>query len=86
MDNKDTELSAELQMKLDEVERNAANEEAKQARFDLDKAKIVALLCFGLAFTLGIALRKGAVNSLIFGVFLGVAGFVTAGFQKGRKK
>ena len=86
MDKNDTELSAELQMKLDEVERNAANEEAKQPRFDLAKAKMVAVLCFGLAFTLGVALRKGVVNSLIFGIFLGIVGFVTAGFQKGKNK
>lgn len=85
MQDSDTQLPPELQQKLDEVEQAAEKAEKSTTRFDFAKARLVAVLCFGLAFTLGVALRQGIWNSLFFGFFLGAAGFVTAGFQKARK-
>ncbi|MBE6356275.1 MAG: hypothetical protein E7058_04080 [Lentisphaerae bacterium] len=79
-------LSPELKEKLLEVELEAARDDHSLPRFDKDKAILVGLFCFGLAFTLGIAMRTGAVKSLIFGVIVGGIGFATAGFQRPKKK
>ncbi|MBE6388693.1 MAG: hypothetical protein E7043_00795 [Lentisphaerae bacterium] len=86
MSEYDEKLPAELQAKLDEVELIAEEEEKKLPRFDKDRAIPVGAICFGLAFTLGIGLRSGVLVSLGFGVLVGLAGFITAGVQKPRKK
>lgn len=79
-------IPAELQMKLDEVENSAAEEEKKLPRFDLSKATLVGLCCAGLAFTLGIGLRAGFATAFAFGIIIGLAGFVTGGFQRPKVK
>ena len=79
-------LPPELQEKLDEVEKTADRAEAENSRFDGAKARLVGILCFGLALTLGIALRQGLLKSLMFGAFMALVGFVTAGFQRPKRK
>ena len=86
MDDQHEKLPAELREKLLEVELAAEAEERKLAHFDRSKATVVGLTCLGLGFTLGIALRQGVLPSVGFGVFMGLAGFVTAGFQKAKKQ
>jgi hypothetical protein len=86
MNNQHEEIPAELQLKLEEVEIKADEEEKKLPRFDLSKAITVGLCCLGLGFTLGIGLRAGAATSAAFGMIVGLAGFVTAGCQRPKVK
>lgn len=84
--DQEEKIPAELQEKLNDVEKKADLEERKNFRFDCEKGVMVGAICFGLAFTLGIAMRAGTLNALIFGVFTGAVGFLTAACQKPRKK
>lgn len=88
MENQEEKLSPALREKLLEVEIAAEREEKKNAlaRFDRDKAMLTGAVCCGLAFTLGIALRSGVIQSAVFGLLVGAFGYVTAGFQRLKKK
>lgn len=86
MDNNEEKLPPELREKLLEVELAAEAEERKLVRFDKQKALLIGLFSLGLGFTLGIAMRAGLAKALIFGVFCGLVGFVTGGFQRPPKK
>ena len=85
MNDQEEKLPPHLQMQLDEVEEKVNEEEKKNPRFDRNKALMIGLLCAGLGLTLGIAMRSGLKNSLFFGAFTGLAGFVTGGYQKAKK-
>lgn len=86
MEEHEEKLAPELKEKLLEVELEAEKTDTSLPRFDKDKAILVGLVCFGLAFTLGIAMRSGMFKALIFGVIVGGIGFATAGFQRPKKK
>jgi hypothetical protein len=75
-----------LQEQLDEVEEKAAVEERKNPRFDRQKGALIGLFCVGFGLTLGIAMRAGLRNALIFAVFTGLVGFVTGGCQRPKKR
>ena len=85
MEEKDTKLPEYLQQQLDEVEENAAAEERKNTRFDRSKGALIGLFCAGFGLTLGVAMRAGLRNALIFAVFTGLVGFVTGGCQRPKK-
>ncbi|MBR7130627.1 MAG: hypothetical protein IKC82_01380 [Lentisphaeria bacterium] len=88
MENQEEKLPPELREKLLEVEHAAEENERRNlaARFDKEKALPVGACCCGLAFTLGIALRAGVLQSAIFAVLVGLFGYVTAGFQRLKNK
>ena len=86
MEEQEEKLLPELREKLIEVELAAEAEERKLAHFDRHKAVLVGAFSLGLGFTLGIAMRAGLAKALIFGVFCGLVGFVTGGFQRPPKK
>jgi len=71
MDNENKELSAELRMKLLEVEEQAA----KESRFDKQKGLYMAIISMGLFFAFGLIFGGGILKSLIFGIFGGIVGF-----------
>ena len=71
MDNEN--LSQELQEKLDDVEKSAKS--ANNSRFNFNKGTLIGLLCLGLFFTFGIAMRAGLFNALGFGIVGGIVGF-----------
>lgn len=86
MENQEEKLPPELKEKLLEVELAAEENERKNPRFDTKKAATIGLLSFGMGFTLGIGLRGGVVNSLIFAIFSGACGFLCGGCQRPKKK
>ena len=86
MEEQEEKLSPELREKLLEVELAAETEARKLPRFDKQKALLIGLFSLGLGFTLGIALRAGVVKALVFGIFTGLVGFATGGFQRPLKK
>lgn len=79
-------LPPELKEKLLEVELEAEKEANKYPRFDKDKAVLIGLLCLGLAFTLGIAMRVNVFHSIVFALIVGGIAFATAGFQRPKKR
>lgn len=86
MEEHEEKLAPELKEKLLEVELEAEKNDMTIPRFDKDKAILVGLVCLGLAFTFGIAMRYGTLKSLIFGVIAGGIGFASAGFQRPKQK
>lgn len=86
MEEKNTSIPEELQSKLDEVEINAEIEEKKLPRFDMSKATLVGACCLGLSFTFAIGMRMPVTTAGAFGVIVGLAGFVTAGCQRPKKR
>ena len=83
---KEPPLPEYLQEQLDEVEKKAAEEERKNPRFDRQKGALIGLFCAGFGLTLGIAMRAGLRNALIFAVFTGLVGFVTGGCNRPKKR
>ncbi len=80
----DTEnISPELQEKLDDVEKSAKQNSV--SRFDFNKGTLIGLLCLGLFFTFGIAMRAGLFNALGFGIVGGLVGFCCGICQRSKK-
>ena len=80
-------LPPELKLKLLEVEIAAEAEERKNIflRFNKAKALPIGAACAIISFIIGMLLRSGTLNSLIFAMLMCVFGCITAGFQRVKK-
>ena len=82
MDEENNELSAELKLKLLEVEEQAK----KESRFDVQKGIPLALISFALFLAFGIVFKGGLLNSLIFAVFGAIVGFFSGAAKRPPRK
>lgn len=82
MDEENKELSAELRMKLLEVEEEAK----KNSRFNIERGVTIGIISLGLFLAFGLIFRGGILNSLIFAVFGGIVGFFSGAVQRPPKK
>ena len=82
MDEENKELSAELKLKLLEVEEQAK----KESRFDVSKGIPIGIISMGLFFAFGIAFKGGLLNSLIFAILGGIVGFLSGATKRPPKK
>ena len=76
------DITPELQLQLDEVEKKAA----KEKRFDPPKGVQTGLLCCGLFFVFGVVMKVPVWNAVCFGIIGGIVGFVCGACQRPSKQ